>query len=156
MQRRYEEAIPQLEKAISLNPNHAMAFHALGYTLAHAGQPERALEMQDKAILISPHDAFLGGFLAVKGDALLQLGRSEETEAVARQALRTPNPRYWIYAQLAIALAESGQQEEARDMASRLFDLKPDFLAHLARLNQPGMKVYSDMFERHGLKMAQG
>ena len=66
--------------------------------------------MQDKAILISPHDAFLGGFLAVKGDALLQLGRSQETEAVARQALRTPNPRYWIYAQLAIALAESGQQ----------------------------------------------
>jgi TolB-like protein/Flp pilus assembly protein TadD len=154
MQRRYKEAIPQLEKAISLNPNHAMAFHALGYTLGNAGQPERALEMQDKAIRISPHDAFLGGFLAIKGDALLQLGRIEETEAVARQALRTPNPRYWIYAQLAIALAESGQREEARDMAARLFSLKPDFLAHLVRLDQPGLKVYSEMFAKHGFETA--
>jgi TolB-like protein/DNA-binding SARP family transcriptional activator/Flp pilus assembly protein TadD len=156
MQRRFQEAIPQLEKAISLNPNHAMAFHALGYTCANAGQADRALEVQDQAIRISPQDAFLGGFLAIKGDALLQLGRFEEAEAVARQALRTPNPRYWIYAQLAIALAETGQQVEAQETASQLFNLKQDFLEHVARLELPGLKVYSEMFEKHGLNGTKG
>ncbi len=107
--------------------------------------------MQDQAIRISPHDAFLGGFLAIKGDALLQLGKLEEAEAVARQALRTPNPRYWIYAQLAVVLAETDQQAEAQEAASQLSNLKPDFLDHIARLDQPGFKFYSEMFEKHGL-----
>ena len=81
----------------------------------------------------------------------MQLGRFAEVEAVARQALRTPNPRYWIYATLAISLAETGQQSEAQEAASQLFNLKPDFLEHVARLDQPGFKIYSEMFEKHGL-----
>jgi TolB-like protein/Flp pilus assembly protein TadD len=147
----YDQAVPQIERAIALNPNYAMAYHALGFVLLHFGDLERAIEQQDTAIRLSPNDVFMSGFCSVKGEALLRLGRYEETLITAYQAIGSPNPRYWAYACLAAAAAELGRQDEARRAAADLMVLKPDFLEHVKLLAHSGQEHWTQLFQRNGL-----
>jgi tetratricopeptide (TPR) repeat protein len=53
--RKYKEAIPELEQAISLNPDEEDDYQiGLGRAYANLGQPEKAAEAFDRAIKLSP------------------------------------------------------------------------------------------------------
>jgi len=147
MLHQYDQAIPQLEQSIALNPNYAMAYHALGFALVLSGEPTRAIEQQNMAIRLSPHDLFMSGFCTVKSECHLQLGQYEEALASAQKAIRSPNPRYWAYGSLAAALAGIGRLEEARSAAAELMRLKPDFWEHLRALSHPGLEVYREQLQ---------
>lgn len=92
-QRRTEEAIRHLSRAIELSPNFALAHAGLGYALACGGQPENGLQSLERAKQLSPLDPFLAVYgPVVRYMALFALGRYEETIAVCRcAAARYPN-----------------------------------------------------------------
>jgi tetratricopeptide (TPR) repeat protein len=55
-----DRAIEDLDQAIRLNPNYALAFSSRGLAYARKGQPDRAIQDYDQAIRLNPKyaDAF--------------------------------------------------------------------------------------------------
>jgi Flp pilus assembly protein TadD len=69
--RRYDEAIEQFKKAISLDPDHWPAHFFLGFTYSHKGMHEEAIAEMQRAIELQenapPSVAGLGYVYAVAG-----------------------------------------------------------------------------------------
>jgi adenylate cyclase len=55
---RHQEAVIAAERAVSLNPNHALSVAALGTVRAFSGQPAEAIEPLETALRLSPFDPF--------------------------------------------------------------------------------------------------
>ncbi len=123
----HDLAISQIKEAISLNPNYAMAHYALGFALRAAGRAEESISHIDRAIRLSPHDAFLAGFQNWRAMTLFDLKRYEEAVEWAHRASRNPNPRFWTFAVLAAALTKLGHEEEAQKALDELIMRAPHF-----------------------------
>ena len=54
MTRRYDEAVAEAEKGVTMNPNSAMAHVLLGKTLSFAGMWKESISPYKKAILLDP------------------------------------------------------------------------------------------------------
>ena len=61
-QRRIEEGIEELRKAVALDPNYADGHTTLGLFLAFAGKPEEAVESIRLAMRLSPHHGYIYPF----------------------------------------------------------------------------------------------
>ena len=122
-----EDAISQTERAISLNPNYAMAYFGMGNILIRANRPAEALESLTRAIQLSPCDPFLPTFSAVQAAALHALGRNEECVAVARRAISTGLATIWANAVLVVALHEMDSADASKDAVGLLFEREPGF-----------------------------
>ena len=48
-----------IERAISLNPNNALAFGHAGWVHNYSGQPRKAIDSVNQAMRLSPRDAML-------------------------------------------------------------------------------------------------
>ena len=57
--RRSDLALSHLSKSVDLNPSFALGYAGLGYALAVGGQPERGIQVLEKAHRLSPRDPFL-------------------------------------------------------------------------------------------------
>ena len=116
----FDLAILQIEEAIALNPNYAMAQYILGWALFEAGRYEQAIPPLDIAIQLSPHDAFLSGFQHIRARALFALQRYQECIEWERRATRSPNAHFWAFVTYAAALFKLGREDEARDVIADL------------------------------------
>ena len=96
----FDLAISQIEEAIALNPNYAMAHYILGWALFEAGRHEEAIPPLDNALRLSPHDAFLSGFQHIRARALFALQRYQECIEWERRATRSPNAHLWAFVTL--------------------------------------------------------
>jgi tetratricopeptide (TPR) repeat protein len=81
----YRGAAAQLEKAIALDPQFAVAHGNLGAQYIRLGEPARAAEEFRRAIALDPSSAVQQANLAL---ALAQAGQTAEAVQQARQALR--------------------------------------------------------------------
>lgn len=99
-----------LRKVISLKPDHAHAYNALGYTLADRNvRLEEALPLIEKAATLAPRDGFI---LDSLGWAHFRLGNLDKAVALLREAFTLRNDPE-IAAHLGEALWKSGQRDEA-------------------------------------------
>jgi len=131
---RHDESAAELEQAIALSPNFALAHYNLAFVHATLGDPQAALAPSDYSRDLSPFDPMLFAMLAVRALALTRLGRYEEALEWARRAAARPNafPHIQVIAALAHALA--GALDEARAYAAAVRRTAPgyrleDFLA---------------------------
>lgn len=155
----HEKAISSFRRAISLNPNYALAHFGLAHGLWHAGRPAEAFEHHDEAIRLSPHDPILWAFLASKAIALIMDGRYEEGIALSQEAQRTlgsQNQRSHVYAYLGevSGLGQLGKLKEAEEVMRRLRNVRSDISMNFLASSMP--IVESDARERffHGLELA--
>jgi len=125
-QRRTEEAIRHLSRAIELSPSFALAHAGLGYALACGGKPESGLQSLERAKRLSPLDPFL----AVHGPvvrymALFALGRYEETIAICRfAAARYPN-HAGARRLMTVSLGLLDKIDEANESLAQTLTLQP-------------------------------
>jgi len=77
--RQYEHAIAEAEQAITLDPNRADSYVALGSILNLAGQAEKAIGLLEKAMRLDPHYPVTN--LSTSGWAYLLTRRYEEAIA---------------------------------------------------------------------------
>ena len=100
-----------LRKVISMKPDYAHAYNALGYTLAEkTDRLAEARELIEKALKLSPEDPFI---LDSLGWVHYRMGNMSESLRLLHQAYGTrPDPE--IAAHLGEALWKSGQPDEAR------------------------------------------
>jgi len=92
--RKYKEAIPELEQAISLNPDQEDDYQiGLGRAYTNLGQPEKASEAFDRAIKLSPGPATWNNvaYYLSLGDLHLDKAQQYSESAVAAVAAELRN-----------------------------------------------------------------
>jgi len=150
-----EMGIGEMRTAIKINPNFERGHHGLGWAHHYgAGQAESALPYLDVALRLSPRSDLRWSTLMVKGSALRMLGRYEEAIANCREACRIPDCGFLPYMQLAAALAEAGQTDEARTALAEAMRRQPALSISFQRKNMVGMHETSWNSLRDGLRKA--
>lgn len=121
-----QEGLRAIERAISLNPNNAIALTHAGYVRSFLGQPREAVEALNRSIRLSPRDRMLFRAEAALAYAHLLLREFDEAVAWGWRALEG-NPNYTVtYRALGSALAHAGRADEAKTIIARLLKLAPD------------------------------
>ncbi len=123
----FDESIERLNYAIEINPNYALAYHGLGYTLALGGMPADAVAQFDTALRLSPKDPFRWAFKTMRAYSLLQLKDYDNAVEWGRRAIRDNESMFWPYVPVSSALGHLGRIEEAEKVFAGLLRVKPDF-----------------------------
>jgi tetratricopeptide (TPR) repeat protein len=112
-----------LRRLIQMDPEHAHAYNALGYTLAdRTNRIEEAIQLLEKALKLAPDDAFI---LDSMGWALFKAKRLDESLNYLRRAY-TGRADPEIAAHLGEVLWQHGQRDEARNLLSSVAKQFPD------------------------------
>ena len=123
---RHDEAIAEFERAQALNPNFNDWRFAVA--LVYAGDASRAVEVTDRLIRLDPfYPPLAAGFLGLANYMLKQYETAVAalTDAVGR-APRHRATRQW----LAAAYAQIGELERAREEATVVLQIEPDYTIH--------------------------
>ncbi len=130
--RRFEQAIAEYERAITLDPNHADAYSRLAQTLCSAGKPEEGIDLAKKAMRLDPY--YPASSALYLGNCYYWSGRYEE----ALEAFKNALARYPDFGpalrKTAAIYAELGRMDEARADIAELLRVMPEAsLEHLRR-----------------------
>jgi adenylate cyclase len=121
-----KRAIELYRKAISLDDSLAVAHAGLGYSLAMVREYDQSIAHGERAMALEPNTAAV---LNAYGGILYFVGRREEAIPIFRQALRlNPKAPNYYYRNLAGALRDSGQYDEAIAVAKKAIEREPDDL----------------------------
>ncbi len=129
LQKRTETAVSEFNNALELNPNFAAARGFLGQALVFAGRGDEAIPHLERAMRHSPYDPYNAYFLGVTGLAHYFARRYEQAVAWGRRALQAAPGVFGSYRVLAAALAQYGDDDEARAVFATLKRMQPDISA---------------------------
>ena len=124
---RSEQGIPELERALALDPNLATAHGDIGLAKILVGHPEETGAQENEALRLSPRDSFVWLWLHFAGAAKMALGANEEAVALFRRSIETNRTTPLTHFFLAAALANLGTLEEAQSEAKAGLALDPGF-----------------------------
>jgi adenylate cyclase len=114
-----------LEQALLMNPNDALA-HLYGATVLGAvGKYDMAWQSAMRAIALSPLDPQRYYYLSLAASAAFFAGENDRAESLARDSLKLNTLHSSTYRTLTLALVRQGRTEEARDVCARLQLLEP-------------------------------
>ncbi len=132
-ERDFDRAKVEIDQALALNPNLALAHNFLGTIRSYTGRPLEAIPAIEQAMRLDP--ASRPQFLHFLGIAYLLAGKYETAAAMLRQRiLLVPNTDFSRVV-LASALGHLGQVEEARRIWGELMEINPKYLLseHIGR-----------------------
>jgi len=125
--REYDKAISEAEKAVSLSPNSALGYWALGTALFAAGRPQEAIPMLQKSLRLSPipiHSQVLG----VLANSYRNLSQYEEAIATYKKMLQIYGPDHLLaHLDLAVTYAWMDREKEARAEGAEVLRIDPKF-----------------------------
>ena len=132
-----DDAIPEYQTAIALDPNLPHAYAWLADCKLKTGSIEGVIPLLDRAMQLSPQDPSVGPWYWRIG--IVHVYRHQPDEAVAwlekalaAYATRGPAAGYWVHGWLAAALAMKG------DLERRVAPLaEPSFIAGLRAAGMP-------------------
>ena len=129
-----DRAQSEIDIALSLNPNMAMAYNIQGGIRIYLGRPDEAIPLIERAMRLDP--ATNQQFLHFLGMANLLAGKYETAAAALRERIRLVPNTDFSRSLLASALGYLGQIEEARRVWQELKEINPkySFQEHLGRL----------------------
>lgn len=126
VQGRLGDSAAELEIAVGLSPNHALASGQLGLTLAYLGRPEAAMAWIGKSLRLAPRDPGTPARHWAFGLCHLLLGHGDEAVVWLRKA-RAGHPRsHDVFLWLAAGLGLRGETDEARACLRRALEIKPE------------------------------
>jgi tetratricopeptide (TPR) repeat protein len=123
-------AVAELEKALALNPNFAIAHYALALAFCYLGRGKDALILGDKAALLSPRDLLARGNAGVTNNvrcfACFVSGRYRDGIEFGQRAIADNPSSSAGFRPLVANWALAGEIEEARATLQKLKLLQPD------------------------------
>ncbi len=128
-----DRATSEVNIALRLNPNFAVAYSNLGSIHNYSGRPLEAIPMFERAIRLDP--AFKGQNLHFLGIAHLLAGKYETAAALLRERILLVPGTDFSRVFLASALGYLGQVDEARRIWRELKEINPkySFREHFSR-----------------------
>jgi DNA-binding SARP family transcriptional activator len=129
-----DQAVRELELALSLSPNFALGHYTLGFVQGQSGDPRAAIASADYSRQLSPFDPLMFGMLSSRALGHLRLGQYQEAADWAIKGAARPNAHVHIQAIAAGCLSAAGRIGEARNVVASLRKSAPmygieDFLA---------------------------
>jgi tetratricopeptide (TPR) repeat protein len=126
VQGRWAESQVELETAIALDQNNALAIRQLGSTLVAQGKPEAAIAYYEKAIRLDPRA--LDVFVAHNSLAMchLYLNCIDEAMVSYRRAQALAPGVWYVHSNLAGALGLRGDIDEAKSEIAEMLKLRPE------------------------------
>jgi TolB-like protein/Tfp pilus assembly protein PilF len=125
MSRKYEKALAEAERAVSLNPNGAAAYMILASIVSQLGRWDDGIAFGLKAIRLNPVPE-LGNFI-ILGRAHFMIGQYEEASSWCKKALNV-NPNFLpARAFLTACYSSLGRQMEAAAEAEEIIRINPKF-----------------------------
>ncbi|HLJ06881.1 MAG TPA: hypothetical protein VKT26_11445, partial [Acetobacteraceae bacterium] len=154
LHRRLREALSLHERALSLNPNLAMAWALSAITCAYLGEPEEAERRANRYKKLSPLDpsAFIfDGFFTV----ISLLKRDYESAVVAGRTVTQMNSALSAgFKPYLAALGHLGRNQEAAVVRRRLLELEPDFTVERFIATSPFERDSDREHYAQGLRLA--
>ena len=123
----FEGGIPQIDRALVLNPNLAMAWTFSGIVRAHLGQPKLAIEHLTTAMRLSPLDPNLGSMQAGAALAYFVDQRYDEAAEWAERAVASQPKFLPAIRNAVVSNSLAGRMERARAALTRARELDPAF-----------------------------
>jgi TolB-like protein len=154
--RRFDESLAELEAALRLNPNFALAQSVYGLVLALSCRWEEGAAAAARALRLSPRDPFSATYNGVAAYAQFAGRNYEEAMRLARAGIRLRGDHVGSYRVLTAAAAMAGQAEIAAATLRDLRRLQPNFSLAWIAANMPfkcdcDREHYLDAFRRAGL-----
>jgi tetratricopeptide (TPR) repeat protein len=146
MERRTEESVTALRRAVSLNPNSAAAHSHLSRTLAFAGRDRQAIEHGEIAIRLSPLDPEMALFLGAIAVAHYTARRFAEAVDRSLEAQQLRPGFQGSRRLLCASLAQTGRLQEARALLATVRREQPQLSMAWIRANVPYQT--SELMER--------
>jgi TolB-like protein/predicted Zn-dependent protease len=125
LKRHHEKAIAEMEHAITLSPNAAEGYAALGRALNYAGRPEEAILLLKKAIRLNPLPSSF--YYYTIGIAYKMTGSYDKAVEACKKAIKDEPDSLYAHVVLAAACSLSGQEEEAHGEAEEVLRIDPKF-----------------------------
>jgi tetratricopeptide (TPR) repeat protein len=156
LHRRLREAISLHERALSLNPNLAMAWALSAVAYAYIGEPEEAERRANRYKKLSPLDphAFFYDTFFIH---IHLLKRDFESAVAVGRAVSEMNPSFSASYKLYLAaLGHSNRTQEAAIVLQRLLALEPDFTVERFMATTPlereaDRELYAEGLRRAGV-----
>jgi adenylate cyclase len=125
--KKFDKAISEAEKSVSLGPNYAVGYFALGSVLYMVGRPKEAIPVLQKCLRLSPvpvHTQVLG----ILANSYGRLGQYEEAIATYKRQLRIYGPdQLPAHLGLAATYATTGRENEARSEGEEVMRIDSEF-----------------------------
>ena len=137
-QNRTQEAVVEGERSLALNPSFIDAYVALCAANNFLGRPDRALELADKAIRLSPRDPHLRVLYHMKGWALFMKQQDDQAIEWLRRA---EGGDVFTELILAAALALTGQQADAHETLKRYLAVNGVTTTTIAQLRKQQLSL---------------
>jgi TolB-like protein/Tfp pilus assembly protein PilF len=119
VQKRFDEAKSEFERAIALNPSQMAAYGLLALAYYNTGEAEAAITLLEKALRLSPLDALRASWFAVAGLCSVTLHRDDQAVNWLRRSLAVNDKSTSVHIFLAGALGLIGHDAEAREELQR-------------------------------------
>jgi TolB-like protein/Tfp pilus assembly protein PilF len=123
--RRYDQAITNLEKAIAMAPNNAEVYASFGNILNYWGDPERGLQMLEKAFSLEAFVPPIWEYYAGHSNYLLH----QYDEAITRfQYMIERSPQFtYAYLWMACSYVELDRLDDARGAIKAFLEILPQY-----------------------------
>lgn len=153
--RQYIEAIAEGERAIALAPSSDFVYAALAFSLHHAGRPEEAIALYEKAIRLNPIPPVW--YLTSLASSYQGTGRYEESIKLHKKALRRSPENLWAHLGLAGIYSILGREQDARAEAAEVLRIDPQFSLKSSETsslykNQADIELRIEAWRKAGLK----
>jgi adenylate cyclase len=130
---RHDDAVGELQIAVSLNPSLAAAHYGLGWAYYMSDRFEESVSALALAERFSPRDPIRWAVESVRAQSLFFIGDNDAALAEARKAARHANAGLWAHVILAATLGKSGNMPEARSALDVAHSIHPGFSAATIR-----------------------
>jgi adenylate cyclase len=138
-QKKFDEGLAYIEKAVSLSPNDPELISSLGRTLYVVGRHEESISLLKKAMRLSPYYPAI--VLSLYTLANFSAGQYEEALAANKKLLDRAKKGefnfWWPHIYFTMIYSELGQENEAREHAAELLKIDPNFTLEKFRKRLP-------------------
>lgn len=131
-EKRFDQAIAELQKAISIDPEFTVAYNNLGVQYMRMGNSQKAAEAFRKSVNLDPANAMSLANLAV---ATARIGQMSDAEQMARRAIQVNDNIPLAHYILGCLLAGRGELAEAKKHLKEAATQMPDAQKALAYVN---------------------
>ena len=147
-------ALSEIERALGMSPNLAVAHGQRGATLIFAGRPKEGLAAVQTSIRLDPRDPFSAIRLLHIACGLYFSREYEETIEAAKQLIRSYPDFPMIYRWPAAALGQLGRTAEAKEALHKAISLAPAAFDMYVRKRVPWFRPEDQAHLLDGLRKA--
>jgi adenylate cyclase len=135
MKRDHEKAVAAAKQAITLNPSSADAYLGLGIAFYFSNKPKEAIDYLKKAIRLNPMPP--SDYYLFLGHCYRGLERYAEALEFYKKAAEIAPGNLYANLGLAVTYIEMGREHDAREAASKVLSIDPDFSINADRKANP-------------------